>query len=709
MQMGIRLIPIRCLVVIAITAATCPVAGAQSEQPTLVSAEAEIPEEVVSYSADFFQRYQPNSALDMVLRVPGFQIDDGDNKRGFGAASGNILINDRYPSAKQDEASRILERIPASQVERIDLIRGQVRGIDLRSKSAVVSVMLRDDIPATARWEARLRKNFTHSPVTARASVSLSDTWRSVEYNAGLVYRRFRSGEAGIEDVFDASDLLLEARDEDTFRRGNSGFLNLNMLTWFGETLVNVNAQLGAVEAEDTLDSVTATDAPELQSDDFFVDDTDEFEFEVGADAERRLSQDLLGKAVLLYSREDEDLVSTQNRFASDGAQEFTRVAESNVVQSEAIVRFEFDWTGWQDHAVKFDIEAARNVIDGELVQIVDMGSGPVEVPVPGANTRVEEDRIEFLLIDTWFRNAVEIDYGFGGETSTIRQTGDATNKRSFTFLKPTFSVSYSPTQRRQTRVRIAREVSQLRFEDFVSTTDFQNDDLALGNPDLEPESTWVAELSEERRFGELGVIKATLFHDWISDVEDLLPLNPDFEVPGNIGDGTRWGLKFEATMSLEALGLTGARLDIEARVQDSDVTDPVTGDGRELSGRSNVGKPLALDDENRYAFAVDFRQDFETARVAWGWDVRKRDQRFAYRVNELVEYEEGTEFNMFAETTRWWGLKIRLAARNLTNFNQLRYRTIYDGERELVPVDVVQVQDRTDGRRVLLTISGSF
>ena len=137
--MGIRLISIGCLGVIAAIAIACPEAAAQSGQTA--AAGAEIPEEVVSYDAEFFVRYQPNSALAMVRRVPGFQIDDGDNKRGFGAASGNVLINDRYPSAKQDAASRILERIPASQVERIDVVRGQVRGIDLRAKSVVVSVM----------------------------------------------------------------------------------------------------------------------------------------------------------------------------------------------------------------------------------------------------------------------------------------------------------------------------------------------------------------------------------------------------------------------------------------------------------------------------------------------------------------------------------------------------------------------------------------
>ena len=330
--MGTRVISVfRRLTAITVLnfAALAVAVDSRAQEPAL--RDVEIPEEVVTYSANFFQRYQPNSALDMVQRVPGFQIDDGDNKRGFGAASGNVLINDRYPSAKQDEASRILERIPASQVERIDLIRGQVRGIDLRAKTVVVSIILRDDIPATARWEAQIRKNFTHSPLTARVSTSLSDSWNSIEYNAGLVLRRFRSGEEGTEDIRDPSGALLEARIEDTFRRGHSGFANLNMLTWFGETLVNVNAQVGSFEAEDTLDAITASAAPGLQSDDFFVDDQDEIEYEFGADAERRLGQSLLGKAILLYSREDEDLTSTQNRIA-DGSPELTRVAESNVV-----------------------------------------------------------------------------------------------------------------------------------------------------------------------------------------------------------------------------------------------------------------------------------------------------------------------------------------------------------------------------------------
>ncbi len=683
--------------------------AAEAENPSAQVTATGTPQDVVIFDAEFFVLYQPNSALEMVQRIPGFRIDDGDDKRGFGAAAGNILINDRYPSAKQDKASSILERIPASQVERIELLRGQVRGVDLRGQSVVASIILRDDIPATTRWESSLRKNFNHSPMTFEGSISLSDTWKGFEYNVGVAYRRFRSQELGPEEIFDVTGAIIESRYEDTFLRGDQSSINLNVLTSIDDTLVNFNTQFAEQQRSETLDAVRTLQAPAGQNNNFFVDDNDWQRLEIGADAERNLAPDFLARAVLLYSRFEDDPATAQVAFDGAGTQTLFRRAAGNVVESEAIARLEFDWAGWANHALQVDIEGARNVIDNELVQVVDFGGGLIEVPVPGANTRVDENRVDVLINDTWFRNDFEIEYGLGAESSTITQSGDAVRDRSFFFLKPQFSIAYSPTSRRQTRLRLAREVSQLDFSDFVSSTVFQDDDLALGNPNLKPETTWVAEVSEERRYGELGVFKVLLFYHWISDVEDLLPLSPEFEAPGNIGDGRRRGIEFEATIPVTVFGLSGARLDVQARLQESEVRDPVTGADRLLSGEGNVRKPLAFRDENRYAANINFRQDLEELKFAWGWEVRKRGNRFAYRVNEFVKYDDGYEFNAFLETTRWLGLKMRLEGLNLLDFRQFRYRTIFAGERDLSAIDVVEVRERTDGRRALLTISGSF
>jgi len=680
---------------------------------------AQEPEDVVSYDAEFFSRYQPNTALDIVKRVPGFQIDDGADKRGFGSAVGNVLINDRYPSAKQDSLSSILDRIPASQVERIDLIRGRVRGIDLLGNSVVASVVLRSDMPATTRWDVRVRKNFDHSPLTVRGSVSVSDQVGDIEYNAGVDYRKFASGEFGTEDIIDGNDVLIEKRFEDSFLTGDEGNANLNAATWFGKTLAKFNAKYGFEDRENEAISIRVAQGPGgTDGEDTFFDRGKQRLLEVSTDAERIMKPELVAKGLLLYTREENDTISTERRVDASGAQTLFRVADAEVLETEGIARLELDWTGWRNHAVRLNLEGARNVIEGALVQTEDSGGGPVEVPVPGANTRVREDRGDILLSDTWFMDEFELNYGLGAETSTISQTGDVVLERSFFFLKPQVSLTYSPTQKRQTRMRLAREVAQLDFRDFVSATVFQDDDVAFGNPNLKPESTWVAEISEERRFGELSVVKATAFHHWISDVQDLLPLTPDlvppdpndlFEAPGNIGDGRRWGIQIEATTSLEGIGMTGARLDVELRWQDSVVTDPVTGNARVLSGIGSPSKPLSFEGELRYGFAVNFRQDLEKSRVAWGWDVRERAEGQLFKVNELDLRDEGTEFNIFVETTRWLGLKINLSADNLLDFEQLRNRTKYIGERELTPIDQRELTNRTDGRRIILTISGSF
>jgi hypothetical protein len=322
----------------------------------------------------------------------------------------------------------------------------------------------------------------------------------------------------------------------------------------------------------------------------------------------------------------------------------------------------------------------------------------------------VEEVRGDFLLADTWSIGQFELNYGIGAEVSNLTQTGDAELERDFFFVKPHALLVYSPERGRQTRFRMAREVSQLDFNDFVSASVLQDNDVALGNPNLRPETTWVADLTHERRFGEISVVKLRLYHHWISNVEDLLPLSPTFEAPGNIGNGRRWGVELESTIPMDWLGLQTSRLDIKGRWQDSSVTDPVTGESRVLSSEGRIAAQIPYNDiDLEYIIAVDFRQDFEAERMAWGWEVRERAARPLFKVNELDVFNEGTEFNVFVETTRWLGLKIQLKAKDLVNGAKKRTRTIYAGERGKSLIARNEITDVVRGRQIELLFSGSF
>lgn len=98
---------------------------------------------VLVFQPAFFTEVRPNTALDMVRRVPGFSTDDGSGNRGFEGSVGNILINGERPASKNDTGSNVLSRTAATQVERIELIRGGAPGIDMQGYSVVVNVILK--------------------------------------------------------------------------------------------------------------------------------------------------------------------------------------------------------------------------------------------------------------------------------------------------------------------------------------------------------------------------------------------------------------------------------------------------------------------------------------------------------------------------------------------------------------------------------------
>ena len=77
----------------------------------------------------------------MIGRLPGFTFDDGNTARGFAGTAGNVLIYGGRPTSKTDDLQSILNCIPASDVERIELIRGGAPGIDMQGQIVVARVI----------------------------------------------------------------------------------------------------------------------------------------------------------------------------------------------------------------------------------------------------------------------------------------------------------------------------------------------------------------------------------------------------------------------------------------------------------------------------------------------------------------------------------------------------------------------------------------
>ena len=553
---------------------------------------------VLIFTPDFFADARPNTALDMVNRVPGFSVNDGDGARGFEGAVGNVLINGSRPASKNDTGSNVLGRTVASQVERIELIRGGAPGIEMQGYSVVANIILKNTTSREhiATFNASLFEGgqdlyggsyqFTERKGDRTWGVTLSDGISSSDSNgAGPLRRVGPNGE------------LLRAEDyyNDGYGGGNSIRGN------FSSPLLGGKVDLTARYGINDWHNINRQTAPGVRREALFDEDTKSGE--VGVVYTRPLSERLKLETRFIHEFEEFDNVATsRNREADieEPIQRFAATGDSSETILRGLLRFE------RSAALEFEGggEIAYNML--EVEQAYSVGGTPI--PLPSASVKVEETRGELFGKATWRINPKwTLEGGLRLESSTISQSGDAEQEKSFVYAKPRLLTTWTPMANTQVRLRIERTVGQLDFGDFAASAELQNESVFGGNVDLQPEQRWVSELTFEKRFWGEGIVSVGLRHDEITDAIDVIPLDGGYAAVGNIGDGTLDQLVLNVTVPTDKLGLSGGKFGFKNTWNHTEVTDPTTGETRPISGiRASQA-------------TISFQQDVTRLKLQWG------------------------------------------------------------------------------------------
>jgi outer membrane receptor for ferrienterochelin and colicin len=203
---------------IACTSLIASVSSSAFAQQPIASAVVDTPDRDAqreTYPPAFFAQFQPNTALDMVERIPGFTMRSGDTERGFGEAATNVLINGRRPSTKSQDSNDILSRIPASTVLRIEVLDGA--SLDIPGLSGQVVNIVARAVELSGNWQYAARFEEGTAPQLTEAEVSLSGTRGDLGFTVGLKLDEFTFTEDSVETYFDTSRNVIEDRTEDVF------------------------------------------------------------------------------------------------------------------------------------------------------------------------------------------------------------------------------------------------------------------------------------------------------------------------------------------------------------------------------------------------------------------------------------------------------------------------------------------------------------
>ena len=611
-------------VAVLVFAATAAQAQTPPQAPEAAPVEASGQRGVLVFQPDFFADLRPNTALDMVDRVPGFSASDGDGARGFEGAVGNILINGARPASKNDTGSSVLSRTPAAQVERIELIRGGAPGIDMQGFSEVVNVVTkRED---TRQSVLTLNYNlFNGGPDIFGGNYQF--TARSGERTWGFVVSDNinMSDGNGIGRVVrlaaDGTVLRDEALRTEGYGGGNG--LRGNYAAPFMGGKIDLTARIGTSDWR----GATVQTSPTVLRD--AANFNDSVNGELGVVFTRPLADKLALESRFIHTVSDFENRSTANGFV--GAVVSDDLAfESTGIQSETILRGQLRWERSPTVTLEGGGELAYNLLDTEQAFTVNGAN----VPLPSATVKVEETRGEVFGRGSWrIHPDLTLEGGLRLEASTISQSGDASQEKSFFFAKPRFQATWTPIPGHQLRLRLEREVGQLDFDDFAASAELDSDTLFGGNVDLEPESRWIGEIIYERRFWGDGVVSLGYRRDAVSDYIDVIPLQNGLSAVGNIGDGWYEQISLNVALPLDRFGFSGGRFTFRNNWIDTEVTDPTTGQKRSVSNLR----------ESQPAFGVS--QDIASWKIQWGVTALTRLGQTTYNPDFTSRWRAGSDY----------------------------------------------------------------
>ncbi len=249
-----------------------------------------------------------------------------------------------------------------------------------------------------------------------------------------------------------------------------------------------------------------------------------------------------------------------------------------------------------------------------------------------------------------------------------VDRTVPASQGNDYGIFLPSAHLRWNLTGADRVNASVARTIRNPSFN-FLSpallTTELGDNDFQ-GNPDLEPETAWGLDVGYERQVGREGVIGFNIFYRAVEDLIELatvrnsagVPLEGDegagtfIYSPVNSGDGTVYGVEFDASTPLSFIGLPDTGVFMNYSWLDSEIDD-------EFGSRK-------FNDQSDYVFNAGFIHDFTALNAAFGVTYRTQGDAKSRVVGEEVVTSYGGVLEAFVEKSFGKNFTLRLTGSNL-------------------------------------------
>ncbi|TQF72765.1 glycosyltransferase [Pseudoalteromonas luteoviolacea] len=608
-----------------------------------------------AFPADFFSQYNPQNALDMIYRLPGFSFENTDSARGFGSNVGNVLINGARPAVKSESLAKVLSRIGASQVHKVNVYRGSKIPLVTSGKVMVADVILIES-KTTGVLEGQLTQ-FDDGSVLPKLALQLSTHWQGWATSVGLEangtpgYRTAKIRQLNNDEVVTSQEF--EALDEKTDNLKLTG--QLKQIKGQNEIVLT-----GKLSSENYLGDTTRYNVPESDMQlgaltrELKVDN-DTKNAELGVDWTRNLD-DYRWQNMGIFVVEDKQYANDDMTFNTVDKTANVALWRQQELKTELILRSTIEMMQEGDITPRFGIEMTENRMQSSV---------SIPSSVNKEVTDVNELRAEvFADINYTHTQNLSSEFGLTYEASQIDVEGLNRASQSLSFWKPRWQTSWSSSKSTNLNWLAEHRISQLNFSDFARSVDAGDGRNQSGNTELKPEQTTELSTQYQWYFSKRGNFKAKLYYQWRKDVLEHIAFSDSAGGLANVGDAKFWGSHVEVAFELEPI-LENALFEVSYEHKNSDFTNP--------NGRTERLSNYIPD-----WIWMNFRHDIPKYKSSWGVEYWGDYTEPFYFAHETLLVQGNKRVKGFIESSLINNIKMRFEVTHMNTGRFIRTRTFY-------------------------------
>ncbi|CAL1690362.1 Vitamin B12 transporter BtuB [Brevundimonas subvibrioides] len=504
----------------------------------------------LSYDLEYFQRFEPLTVGDALRRVPSVTFlsdvleSDGVRMRGLDSGYTQILINGERVPGGGDDRSFFVDRIPAELIERVEVVRSSSANRSGDAVAGAINIVLRDAYTLDGGYIRGGAILFPDDEVGGTFGAVYGGQALGGRLLVGASVQDRRNPKDKYSQRFDRPGGTLDNTEVQTdVRSGTDYSFNADYQVDVGGGELSLSGVFVRTERLQDEDSIEYRGGREQNADLLTVNDNNVDIETDNLSLRGRYEIDMLGgetRFKLGYASFDDHQSEFENEaeylrdaIAFPDEDRFTADFEIRDLQDE-------EWSGALEHTRPLnettEIEFGVQAVQKDRESITDLATrirftvpnAPAPRPVQPAfvftqgTYAIEETRIDPYVMLSGETGALKWEAGLRYETTDTTIAGI---DNDYAELLPSASLRYTLNDTDRLIVSAGRTIRRPKFNDLAPGTleEERGDNDFRGNPLLEPETAWGADVGIERRLGLDGVVGLNVFYRDVTNlIEDV-------------------------------------------------------------------------------------------------------------------------------------------------------------------------------------------